>query len=103
MLFRLSLPLMNGVPKAMATSRHASAVRTSAPSTSGSLTFPQQKLSRMAMRDGSAPTATTFRTASSMAAAAIQYPLGTMEAMEFLMDKVHGTKTNQEFLQSMNR
>jgi transcription termination factor Rho len=30
-------------------------------------------------------------------------PLGTMEAMEFLMDKVHGTKTNQEFLQSMNR
>jgi len=26
-----------------------------------------------------------------------------MEAMEFLMDKVHGTKTNQEFLQSMNR
>ena len=30
-------------------------------------------------------------------------PLGTMEAMEFLMDKLHGTKTNQEFLQSMNR
>jgi transcription termination factor Rho len=30
-------------------------------------------------------------------------PLGTMEAMEFLMDKVQGTKTNQEFLQSMNR
>ena len=30
-------------------------------------------------------------------------PLGTMEAMEFLMDKMHGTKTNQEFLQSMNR
>jgi transcription termination factor Rho len=26
-----------------------------------------------------------------------------MEAMEFLMDKLHGTKTNQEFLQSMNR
>jgi len=24
-------------------------------------------------------------------------PLGTMEAMEFLMDKLHGTKTNQEF------
>ncbi len=30
-------------------------------------------------------------------------PLGTMEAMEFLMDKIGGTKTNQEFLQSMNR
>ncbi|MBD0305606.1 MAG: transcription termination factor Rho [Nitrospiraceae bacterium] len=30
-------------------------------------------------------------------------PLGTMEAMEFLMDKISGTKTNQEFLQSMNR
>lgn len=30
-------------------------------------------------------------------------PLGTMEAMEFLMDKITGTKTNQEFLQSMNR
>jgi transcription termination factor Rho len=30
-------------------------------------------------------------------------PLGTMEAMEFLQDKIGGTKTNQEFLQSMNR
>ncbi|MGB0909326.1 MAG: transcription termination factor Rho [Nitrospirales bacterium] len=30
-------------------------------------------------------------------------PLGTMEAMEFLMDKLGGTKNNQEFLQSMNR
>ena len=30
-------------------------------------------------------------------------PLGTMEAMEFLMDKIGGTKTNQDFLQSMNR
>ena len=30
-------------------------------------------------------------------------PLGTMEAMEFLIDKIAGTKTNQEFLQSMNR
>ncbi len=30
-------------------------------------------------------------------------PLGTMEAMEFLIDKIGGTKTNQEFLQSMNR
>lgn len=30
-------------------------------------------------------------------------PLGTMEAMEFLLDKIQGTKTNQEFLQSMNR
>jgi len=30
-------------------------------------------------------------------------PLGTMEAMEFLMDKLGGTKDNNEFLQSMNR
>ncbi len=30
-------------------------------------------------------------------------PLGSMEAMEFLMDKMQGTKTNQEFLLSMNR
>ena len=30
-------------------------------------------------------------------------PLGSMEAMEFLMDKIVGTKSNQEFLQSMNR
>lgn len=30
-------------------------------------------------------------------------PLGTMEAMEFLMDKISGTKSNNEFLQSMNR
>ena len=30
-------------------------------------------------------------------------PLGTMESMEFLMDKIAGTKDNQEFLQSMNR
>ena len=30
-------------------------------------------------------------------------PLGTMDAMEFLMDKIAGTKNNQDFLQSMNR
>jgi len=30
-------------------------------------------------------------------------PLGTMEAMEFLIDKIGGTKSNQDFLQSMNR
>ncbi len=30
-------------------------------------------------------------------------PLGSMDAMEFLMDKIRGTKNNQEFLQSMNR
>jgi len=30
-------------------------------------------------------------------------PLGTMEAMEFLLDKIQGTKSNQDFLQSMNR
>jgi len=29
--------------------------------------------------------------------------LNTVEAMEFLMDKTHGTKTNQEFLDSMNQ
>ena len=29
--------------------------------------------------------------------------LNTVEAMEFLMDKAHGTKTNQEFLDSMNQ
>ena len=28
--------------------------------------------------------------------------LNTVEAMEFLIDKVHGTKDNQEFLDSMN-
>src|SRR5687768_8108208 len=64
---------MNGVPNARATSRHASAARTSDPRTAGSFTLPQQKLSRMAVRFGSAPTATAFRTASSIAAAAIQY------------------------------
>ncbi len=30
-------------------------------------------------------------------------PLGTVEAMEFLTDKMQGTKTNQDFLLSMNR
>lgn len=30
-------------------------------------------------------------------------PLGTMEAMEFLIDKIQGTKNNQDFLLSMNR
>jgi len=30
-------------------------------------------------------------------------PLGTMEAMEFLLDKIGGTKTNKDFLDSMNR
>jgi transcription termination factor Rho len=30
-------------------------------------------------------------------------PLGTSEAMEFLMDKIGGTKSNKEFLDSMNR
>jgi transcription termination factor Rho len=30
-------------------------------------------------------------------------PLGTVEAMEFLMDKLGGTKTNKDFLDSMNR
>ena len=49
----------------------ASAAKTSEPSTSGRSVLPQQKLSRMAIRAGSAPTATTFRTASSMADAAI--------------------------------
>ncbi|MDO8547538.1 MAG: transcription termination factor Rho [Nitrospirales bacterium] len=30
-------------------------------------------------------------------------PLGTVEAMEFLQDKIGGTKTNKDFLDSMNR
>ena len=30
-------------------------------------------------------------------------PLGTVEAMEFLTDKISGTKSNKEFLESMNR
>jgi transcription termination factor Rho len=30
-------------------------------------------------------------------------PLGVEQAMEFLMDKIGGTKTNKEFLDSMNR
>ena len=71
-LFRLSLPLTNGVPKAIATSRQARAARTRLPSVSGRSVLPQQKLSRIAIRAGSAPTATQFRTASSMADAAIQ-------------------------------
>jgi transcription termination factor Rho len=29
-------------------------------------------------------------------------PLNTVDAMEFLLDKVEKTKTNQEFIQSMN-
>jgi len=29
--------------------------------------------------------------------------LNTVEAMEFLLDKMHGTKNNQEFLESMNQ
>src|SRR2546430_3575016 len=30
-------------------------------------------------------------------------PLGSVEAMEFLIDKIGGTKTNKDFLDSMNR
>ena len=30
-------------------------------------------------------------------------PMGTMEAMEFLLDKMHGTKTNQDFFSSMGK
>jgi transcription termination factor Rho len=29
--------------------------------------------------------------------------LNTVEAMEFLLDKMHGTKTNKEFLESMSQ
>ena len=29
-------------------------------------------------------------------------PLNTVDAMEFLLDKVEKTKTNQDFIQSMN-
>ena len=62
---------MNGVPSATATSWQASAARTSEPSVSGRSVLPQQKLSRIAIRAGSAPTATQLRTASSMALAAM--------------------------------
>ena len=51
----------------------AMAARTSEPSVSGRSQSPQQKLSRIAMRDGSAPTATQLRTASSIALAAMWY------------------------------
>jgi transcription termination factor Rho len=30
-------------------------------------------------------------------------PLSTIESMEFLLDKIHGTKSNKEFLESMNK
>jgi transcription termination factor Rho len=30
-------------------------------------------------------------------------PLSTVESMEFLLDKIRGTKTNREFLESMNK
>jgi transcription termination factor Rho len=30
-------------------------------------------------------------------------PLSTVESMEFLLDKIHGTKSNKEFLESMNK
>ena len=63
---------MNGVPNATAMSRQANAARTSEPSVSGRSVVPQQKLSKMAIRRGSAPTATQLRTASSIALAAIQ-------------------------------
>ena len=30
-------------------------------------------------------------------------PMGTTEAMEFLLDKMHGTKTNEEFFSTMGK
>lgn len=33
----------------------------------------------------------------------ILQPMGTVESMEFLMDKLNGTKTNEEFFNSMNK
>ncbi|NBC34204.1 MAG: transcription termination factor Rho [Alphaproteobacteria bacterium] len=33
----------------------------------------------------------------------ILMPMGTTDAMEFLLDKLRGTKTNQDFFQSMNQ
>ena len=32
----------------------------------------------------------------------VLHPLGTVESLEFLLDKLQGTKTNKEFLESMN-
>ena len=31
------------------------------------------------------------------------YPMDDLEAMEFLLDKIKGTKTNQQFFDSMRR
>ncbi len=33
----------------------------------------------------------------------VLHPLGTVESLEFLLDKLQGTKTNKDFLESMNR
>ncbi len=49
------LALMKGVPRAIATSWQAKAARTSEPGVSGRSVLPQQKLSRIASRRGSAP------------------------------------------------
>ena len=70
-LLRLSLPEMNGVPYATAASWQARAARTSAPRFSGLSGRPHEKLSRIAVRAGSPPTATTLRSASSIALAAM--------------------------------
>ena len=60
----------NGVPYASAHSQHARQASTSAPSWRGRSQLPHEKLSRIAVCAGSPPTATTLRSASSIAAAA---------------------------------
>jgi len=67
-----SFPEMNGLPKSSAVSKHPRAASSRSPSVSGCLGSPQQKLSRRAIRPGSAPTAAALRTASSIALAAIR-------------------------------
>jgi hypothetical protein len=63
---------MNGVHSTLAAWHASQRARTREPSVSGRSVLPQQKLSRMAIRRGLAPTATQLRTASSIALAAIQ-------------------------------
>ena len=68
----ISLPDMNGVANGIEMSLQALQASTSRPIWTGSLGFPQQKLSSIAMWFGFAPEQTAFRIASSIPDAAIQ-------------------------------
>src|SRR3954469_10052827 len=72
---------MKGMPWARAASRQASQARTSVPIVFSSSTLGQQKLSRIAVFAGSAPTQTALRTASSIDQMAISYGSCTCGAM----------------------